>query len=266
MQRIHIFIKTIFPAICLAMLQACSGGPAISVKNMVAIVKEMYLADQYIDQTPYILAQTDTLRVYPAIIEKYGYTVEDYENSLRHYLQKDDTYLKILEKAKEELSDVADELDAQIAEIERIRRGPVKWWALDSVKRVAPDELLYDKMLRGLRWLVLPETELVKWRMQDSAIVDIPQNPQWWKNNMEEQQRDFMDFFVRMTEEEMKKAEENAAAGDEQKQLKEDADKKKEDLKKDSVKKAPVKPLSKLDKLKMDEMMEKEEEHMSNLK
>lgn len=266
MQRIHISIKTIFTALCLAMLQACSDGPAISEKNMVGIVKEIYLADQYIDQTPDIMAQTDTLRVYPAIIEKYGYTVEDYENSLRYYLQKDDIYLKILAKAKDELSEVADELDRQIAEIERIRRGPVKWWALDSVNRVAPDELLYDKMLRGLRWLVMPEKELVKWRMQDSAIVDMPQNPQWWKNNMEEQRRDFMDFFVRMTDEEKEKEKEKELGEEDEKELKEDAWHKKKDLKKDSVKKAPIKALTKLDKLKMDEMMEKEEEEMRNMK
>ena len=267
MRIIPTYIKLICLLVCILLVQGCSKDGIIRTKDMSSIVVEMYLADQYIDRNPQMRGQTDSLFVYPAIVEKYGYSMEEYVNSVRYYLQEDGMYNTILKDAMEIMDGRVDMMDIQIAEMEKLRRGPVKWWALDSVRSVAPDELLYDRMLRGLRWLVLGKEELVKWNFRDSAIVDIPQNPQWWMNNMDERQREFGEFFVRMTEQEKEKAKE---AGEKADSLKNESlkklDLKKKDLKKDTLKKAEMKPLIKADLLKLEEIAEKEELEMQNTK
>lgn len=267
MRIVPTYIKLICLLVCILLVQGCSKDGIIRTKDMTSIIVDMYLADQYIDRNPQMRGQTDSLFVYPAIVEKYGYSMEEYVNSVKYYLQEDGMYNTILKDAMDIVDERVDVLDIQIAEIEKLRRGPVKWWALDSVRRVAPDELLYDKMLRGLRWLVLGKEELVKWNFRDSAIVDIPQNPQWWMNNMDEPQREFTEFFVRMSEQEKadaRKAEVKADSLKNESLKKEDL--KKKDLKKDTLKKAGLKPLAKVDSLKLEEIAEKEELEMQNMK
>ncbi len=204
MQYILTSIKIVCITVCAALLQGCSEEGIIPRKEMVSIVKEMYLADQYIERTPDIQAQTDSLTVYPAILALYGYTVDDYSNSLRHYLQKDDSYNRILLQAQRELERTVEELDDRIRrELElkiRAEGGVPKaalWWAIDSVRAVPARELVYDPLLRSVRWLVLPDERLVKWSMQDSAVVDIPGNPYWWGATLGVEKRSFNEFYLR---------------------------------------------------------------------
>lgn len=210
MRRILISINVIYLIAFVLLMQACSDDGIISRKDMVSITRDMYLADQYIDQKPDILAQTDSLLVYPAVLAVYGYTVEDYTNSIRYYLQKDDSYNRILLQAQRQLENTVDDLDALIQQLhdEKIRNGggdlmeedmpkPQVWWAIDSVRALPAQELVYDKLLRGVRWFVLQDEKLVKWSLQDSAIVDIPQNPYWWESNLGLKERSYSDYFVR---------------------------------------------------------------------
>ncbi len=182
------YIKTILkPILAVAVAYAiigCGNKGVISKDVMARIVAEMYLADQYIERDPDMMGQTDSLAVYPAVIERNGHTVEEYYASVRHYLQKDDEYNKILKSAMASMEEYVKLLDEEVMRIERIRRGPSKWWALDSVRKMNPSELLYDPVMRSVRWLVIPQEKLVKWSMGDSAVVDIPQNPVWWKNTL----------------------------------------------------------------------------------
>lgn len=205
MQHIVTFIKIICLAACGALLQGCSEEGIIPRKEMVSIVMDMYLADQYIERTPDMQAQTDSLAVYPAVLAFYGYTVDDYTNSLRYYLQKDDSYNRILLQAQRELEATVNELDEVIK-----RRHEEKllaaeagmprvkvWWAIDSVRTIPARELVYDPFLRSVRWLVLQNEKLVKWSMADSAVVDIPQNPYWWRCNLGIENRRFNEYYLR---------------------------------------------------------------------
>jgi len=180
----------------LLLLGSCSKKGIIGKKDMVSIIQEMYLADQYIEMNPDMRAMTDSLRVYPAIFAKYGYTVEDYSNSLRYYLQKSDTYNKILSTASDKLDTRMKKLEE---EEERIRLSIIEmehWWALDSLKSTQARDLVYDPLLRGVRWLVLQDKDFEVWTVLDSAVVDIPSNPQWWANNMDAASRSFGTFCV----------------------------------------------------------------------
>lgn len=209
MQHILTYIKTILICAVMALLQGCSDDGIIPRKDMVSIVRDIYLADQYIQRTPHMLAQTDSLRVYPAVMEKYGYTVEDYENSLRYYLQEGKSYSNILLQAQRDLEYVVEELDIIIQKEheERLRKAEADvleedmpkieaWWAVDSVRTLPATELVYDPLLRSVRWLVMQREKLDEWSIRDSAIVDIPQNPIWWINNLETGKRNYEDFYL----------------------------------------------------------------------
>lgn len=196
MRYIKTFIKTICFSVSVFFLQGCSDVGIIKKKTMVSIVQDMYLADQYIEKTPHLRAQTDSLFVYPAILAKYGYTMDDYANSIRYWLQQGEEYNSILELAQEAMEEKVNVMEVEILRQQRLAIGPQRWWALDSARRVAPEELLYDRLLRGVRWLVIPGERLQKWAMMDSAIVDIPQNPAWWINNMVCMDRDYTDYLI----------------------------------------------------------------------
>ena len=200
MRYILTLVKVALSCVVVVLMSSCSNKGVIGKKTMVAIVQDMYLADQYIEMNPQMRAMTDTLRVYPAIFAKYGYTVEDYNNSLRYYLQKSDTYNKILSAASDDLEYRMKKLEREQEEEEmRLNNSVLKmkhWWALDSLKSVQAKDLVYDPLLRGVRWLVLQEEDFEVWTVLDSAVVDIPSNSQWWANNMGAAERSFSTFFV----------------------------------------------------------------------
>ena len=201
MQYIGKIVKLFLPVVVIAAVVGCGKKGVINKRAMADIVAQMYLADQYIEHNPDMRGQTDSMAVYPAVIERNGHTVEEYYASVMYYLQRDDEYSKILKSAMASMEDYVKELDVEIRRLEKLRRGPSKWWALDSVRNMNSSELLYNPVMRGVRWMVIPQERLVKWAMGDSAIVDIPQNPVWWKNTLNvPMNRRFSTYFYGDTE------------------------------------------------------------------
>ncbi len=177
------------------------GDVIIGKRTMSRIISEIYLADQFINHNPDMRAQSDSMYVYPAIVEKYGYTIQDYENSIKYYLQDHDAYSRILKSSRQILDKRHDELEKLVQNQveERVWRLE-KWWGLDSTRKVDPVELKYDPLLRSIRWMVIPDETLQKWSMRDSAKVDIPQNPLWWETTANPPKREFSTFMVNETE------------------------------------------------------------------
>ena len=213
------YVLKVIKTVCLALcsIAVCSCGPKkgsdviIGKKTMSKIISEMYLADQYISHTPQFNAQSDTMYVYPAVVEKYGYTIDDYWKSVKYYLQDHDEYSRILKASRDILDKRFDELEELVAkqEGEKLMRLE-RWWGLDSTRKAEPLELRHDRLLRSIRWMVIPNEKLVKWSMKDSAIVDIPQNPFWWATTANPPQRKFHTFMVKKSEE-IKQDEKNSS-------------------------------------------------------
>ena len=206
MVNVRKVIKLVCLALCTTALASC--GPqkgddvVIGKKTMSKIISDIYLADQYIKHTPKYEAEADTMYVYPAIVEKYGYKIDDYWKSVKYYLQDHDEYSKILKQARAILDKRFDELEALVAKQEGERRIRLeRWWGLDSTRKADPLELRHDRLLRSIRWMVIPNEKLVKWSMADSAQVDIPQNPFWWATTANPPQRKFHTFMVKKSEE-----------------------------------------------------------------
>lgn len=198
MRCIFTYLRTVLPCIFLLSLAGCAKEGIIGRKTMAEITREMFLADQYIEKRPHLMAQTDSDVVYPAILGKYGYTPEDYSNSVAYYLSKGEAYNRILKQVQAQVEERMQILDDMIDRERTISAGPSKWWALDSVRSIKTDELVYDPLLRGVRWLVIPNEKLEKWKINDSAVVDIPQNPIWWDNNIQVPlEREHFTYFSR---------------------------------------------------------------------
>jgi len=99
MHSITTFIKVLGFAVFLVVVQGCSEEGIIGEKDMAVIISEIYLADQALETKPELKMQTDSILVYPAIMERNGYTLEMYEKSMRYYMQEGDSYSNILKAA-----------------------------------------------------------------------------------------------------------------------------------------------------------------------
>ncbi len=197
MYSIGTIIKTALFAFCFVALQGCGNKKVIEPEVMSEVLADIFLADQVIESVPSLNIQKDSMMVYPEIFEKHGVTFESFEASVRYYLQEDDSYLSIIKGAKKILSDREHELSMMLKaeKKEKEYRELKSWWAVDSIRAFTPDKLSYNKYLRSVRWLIMKDEDLQEWKFMDSAIVDIPQNPQWWTNTLFPVKRDFKDVF-----------------------------------------------------------------------
>lgn len=91
--KINIVI-TILVSILLA---SCSKSKTIPDKKLVNILYDMYLLDAVTYNTG-ISNYDDSVRVYDPITEKYGYSVDDLNRTLRKHILKDGQLQKIFEK------------------------------------------------------------------------------------------------------------------------------------------------------------------------
>lgn len=141
----------------------------------------MYLADQFIETHPQFKIQADTMQVYGAIFKKYGYTNAEYENSVKYYLQHGDLYKVVNQKAREILVRKNHELKQQLD----LKHGVLNsWWATDTIRTLAIEQLYQNPYLRSIKWIVTPRDTII-WQMKDSILTDIPHNITWWHNNMD---------------------------------------------------------------------------------
>lgn len=199
MGNIATIIKTVCLAAALFMFGGCKEEGIIPSGDMSLIISEMYLVDQVLEDNPKLKMQADSMLVYPAIMERNGYTLEEFEASMLYYMSEGESFNEILSEAKSRLGKREKELNRIIKETHSAKYELKfkEWWATDSVKSVNPEEFLYDKLLRSVRWMAMRDQMKQSWTILDSAIVDIPQNPQWWVNTVAPGKREYTSIIVR---------------------------------------------------------------------
>lgn len=109
MKRVFLYI-----VLSLLILVSCSGGKGkiIPKSDMKKIYAEMFLVDQKLYRNRNIQRSADTLAVYAVIFKKYGYTVEDYNASVAHYLDDPERFARILRES-------ASYMDKEIKELKK---------------------------------------------------------------------------------------------------------------------------------------------------
>ena len=199
MRSIGLLLKTALCAIGFILFQGCGKDDVVPQDKMVDMFVDMFIADQSLELKPDLIVQKDSMMVYPAIMLKHGVTVEQFEASMRHYVDEGESYQEILKRVKETLyakeKQVAQQIKKNVEEKES--RILTDWWAVDSVRSMPAVDLRYDGYLRAVRWLVMGDKELSDWKFADSLNTDIPQNGSWWLNNMVPQNRAFVDVFLK---------------------------------------------------------------------
>ena len=199
MYRIGNIVRAAFGAVCLMLLAGCAAKGIIGRKEMTRLLADMYLADQALEVKPALMLQKDSILVYPAIMDRHGVTLEEYEASMKYYMDDGDSYLQILRDVKKLLSAREKELTQLVkAEVdERDSRKLQSWWALDSIKVLTPQELVYDPYLRSIRWIVMQNENLYKWQFHETVNEDWPANAKWWENTLVTPAREFKERFLK---------------------------------------------------------------------
>lgn len=143
---------------------------------MSAILSEIYLTDAYARANDEFARQTDSVLMYKPIFEKYGCTLEEYQRSLKHYIANNDAYFKILDKAEQLLK-------SHLAMIGGAGNGGDNLWIADSLVIKGAQQIADNPRLRALHWLLAQDADY-SCTMADKCSTDLPQNSEWWQNNL----------------------------------------------------------------------------------
>ena len=86
------------------LLFGCSGNTIIPKKDMVLILKQIYLTDGVVSISDKDLSYKDSIAYYEPILQKYGYTTAEFDSSIKYYAQRTEEFDEIFDKVILELS------------------------------------------------------------------------------------------------------------------------------------------------------------------
>ncbi|MBQ0025541.1 MAG: DUF4296 domain-containing protein [Bacteroidales bacterium] len=114
-----------------AMMSGCGHDrPVVPEETMSAILYEMFLTDQYVEDNPDIKAASDSLNVYLPVLQEYGLSRDDFETALHYYLHNPDVLGRVVKDVRSRLEKRMHELDSVL---QMPDAGAVA--AVDTVKR-----------------------------------------------------------------------------------------------------------------------------------
>ena len=138
----HFVILLLLAAIVLAPSCRMNGPRVIPRGKLAKIYAEMFVTDQWIQNTPKLRSIADTSLVYEPILEKYGYTSEDYQHSVQHYMDDPERFSRILRTTGEILDDQIKDLKRKQKELQELEAK-----RLAESKRKYPEyELWYTEL------------------------------------------------------------------------------------------------------------------------
>lgn len=86
------------------LLIGCSGNSIIPPKDMVLILKQIYITDGVVSISESSLGYKDSIAYYEPILKMYGYTSAEFDSSIKYYSQRTDELDEIFDKVILELS------------------------------------------------------------------------------------------------------------------------------------------------------------------
>ena len=152
-------VAQMFTALALILLLTCCGGRAriIPRATLANIYADMFLADQWLADHSSERKTADTTLFYDPIFARYGYTFEDYDYSVKHYLKDPERFSKIFRAAADKLKKEHEMYLSKRDFVERVKaynsgiRGyNIKDFSSDSLLWKAPitDSLILDSLRR----------------------------------------------------------------------------------------------------------------------
>lgn len=140
-KTLHIFLFV------LAVAVSCQGPRVIPRGKMADIYYDMFMADQQIREDQVLRNQADTMLVYEAVFNRYGYDTDDYMLSVRHYLKDPERFSKLMQAVADRLQANADALGQVVGQLDWVQKYMgMKRPSMDSLLTAFGDEGRY----RGL--------------------------------------------------------------------------------------------------------------------
>lgn len=131
----------------LAVTVSCQGPRVIPRGKMADIYYDMFMADQQIREDQVLRNQADTMLVYEAVFNRYGYDTDDYLHSVRHYLKDPERFSKLMQTVGDRLQADADALGQVVEQLDWVQKYMgIKRPSMDSLLTVFGDDGRY----RGL--------------------------------------------------------------------------------------------------------------------
>jgi len=172
---------------------SCSKN-VIDDDDLPKILADIYMADRYVLNSPVNIRKADSSLIYEPILNKYGYTTEDFVYTIDYYLPRPvklKSYFtdakKILEERELNVSNklaVINQRDLLLSPIRNILEE------VDSLREL-------DSYQRSLRWILSPD-RYPNWRiyLPDSLKVryELPKLEQWWLNNLIIKRKSFLQY------------------------------------------------------------------------
>ena len=129
-------------------LTSCrSKGPeVIDNDDLAQIYAEMLLTDQWIITNPSLRTIADTSLVYEPILQKYGYTSDDYRHSIDAYLSNPKKFAEIFEETVEILDSRLKALNLEKEDIKKIEDAKRYVNSMSKYFNIDPSLMFADRM------------------------------------------------------------------------------------------------------------------------
>lgn len=128
---------------CAFSLVSCNRPP-ISSGDFADMAYEMFLASFYVGNNPSVELSTDSLSVYGAILEKYGYTPEDYRNTTEYYVSHPGDYARLYKSVQRRITRRRKELEAAVRAENEARASSVGNIVVEDVSSLVIPDLPVD--------------------------------------------------------------------------------------------------------------------------
>lgn len=113
MKRFPAYLVVLALAVGLSLASCGKKERVIPREKMAEIYAEMYMLDQWLDENRSLRREADTSLVYAPVLDKYGYTYDDYLNSVNVYMKDPTRYSRILRRTSEILGSRLAELKVE---------------------------------------------------------------------------------------------------------------------------------------------------------
>lgn len=131
---------------------ACQRSRIIPKDTLVDIYTDMFIADQMVREENIPRVQMDTLLLYEAVFQKYGYNTDDYLNSVRYYLKDPERFAKVFDNVAKRLEGEVDALEKIIDHQNWVsNQMGAKRPQLDSILAPFSKESVYVGLARVVR-------------------------------------------------------------------------------------------------------------------
>ena len=133
----------------LVAVAACQNPRIIPKDTLTDIYEDMFFADQLVRERNLPQPQMDTLLVYEAVFNKYGYNTDDYLNSVRYYLKDPERFAKVFDEVNRRLEAKVKELDRLIEYRQRLDEKRAQTYPLlDSILTPFSKEAVFVGLAR----------------------------------------------------------------------------------------------------------------------